>query len=158
MCDTYTYNDPLCMVERRDPERFHCENIRMHRWGEATTHLIPDEPLTALNGENGAEDAHGGTPAARTSGARVRDGDGLGGGIGRVLGALLALVAFLWIASLTGRAGRGFRGLVLVRLDVHEPRGLVVVGRGRGRGGGGRGRGVGVRERVLVRGVTGVRV
>jgi hypothetical protein len=65
-------------------------------------------------------------------------------------------------------AARGRCFLIIVRLDVHEPRGLrirlsfsvsvfvsfvVFVG-----GGGRRGRGVGVRERVLIRGLSGIRV
>jgi hypothetical protein len=68
---------------------------------ERNANLIPHEPLATLYSQDRAEDAHGGTPAARTSGARVRDWDGLsaaGHGIGRIIGTLFALVAFLWIA------------------------------------------------------------
>jgi hypothetical protein len=106
----------------------------------------------------------------------VRDGDGLaatGHGIGRIVGALFAFVAFLWIAS-SGVAAVAVRGrccLIFVRLDVHKSRGLgfgfdglhirirlsfnlrvsvffvVFVG-------GRRGGRIDVRERVLVRGLS----
>jgi len=93
-------------------------------------YLIPDEPLAALNGENRAEDAHWGTSATVTSRSCVRNGDGLGRRIRGILGALLALVELLWIAAFVWRVCRSFRGLVLVRLDIHEPRGLGIVGCG----------------------------
>jgi hypothetical protein len=57
----------------------------------------------------------------------VCDGDGLaatGHGIGRIVGALFALVAFLWIAWSGVVAVRGRCCLILVRLDVHKSRGL----------------------------------
>lgn|SRR6266478_2531689 len=113
-----TYSDPLCTVERRGPTNsrsFRCEHpvtrfglgwrgaarTRRLREEKRNANLIPHEPLAALYSQNRAEDAHGGTPAARTSGARVRNGDGLGAaghGVGRIIGTLFALVAFLWIA------------------------------------------------------------
>jgi len=68
--------------------------------GERNANLIPHEPLASLYSQNRAEDTHGRTPAARTSGARVRDGDGLAATrdrIGRIVGTLFALVPFLWI-------------------------------------------------------------
>jgi hypothetical protein len=37
--------------------------------GERNANLIPHEPLAALYSQDRAEYAHGGTPAARTSGA-----------------------------------------------------------------------------------------
>jgi hypothetical protein len=57
----------------------------------------------------------------------VRDGDGLataGHGIRRIVCALFALVAFLWIACRGVVAARGCCYVVFVRLDVHKPRGL----------------------------------
>jgi hypothetical protein len=83
----------------------------------------------------------------------VRHGDGLGRRIRGIFCALLALVALLWIAAFVRRVRRGFRGLVFVRLDIHEPGGLGIVGCG-GRGGRGRGGRVGVREGIVVRGVA----
>jgi hypothetical protein len=59
----------------------------------------------------------------------VRDGDGLAAtshSIGRIVGALLALVAFLRIAwsGVVAVAVWGRCCLLFVRLDVHKPRGL----------------------------------
>jgi hypothetical protein len=62
----------------------------------------------------------------------VRNWDGLAAarhGIGRIIGTLLALVAFLWIAR-GGVAVAAHRRcfLIFVRLDVHKPRGLCLDG------------------------------